>query len=83
MISHGLDITEQRDVEERLKKTLDAATDGIWYWHFPSNQLTFGARYYTMLGYEPDEFPPTFDNWLDLIHPDDRGCGPVCCRKVS
>jgi two-component system, cell cycle sensor histidine kinase and response regulator CckA len=72
VISHGLDITEQRDVEERLKKTLDAATDGIWYWHFPSNQLTFGARYYTMLGYEPDEFPPTFDNWLDLIHPDDR-----------
>ena len=81
VISHGLDITEQRDVEERLKKTLDAATDGIWYWHFPSNQLTFGARYYTMLGYEPDEFPPTFDNWLDLIHPDDRDAALSVAEK--
>jgi two-component system, cell cycle sensor histidine kinase and response regulator CckA len=72
VVSHGLDITKQKEIEDRLQKTLHATTGGIWYWHFPTNQLTFGPRYYTMLGYEPDEFAPTFENWLELIHPEDR-----------
>ena len=25
-----------------------------------------------MLGYEDGEFSPTFENWLDILHPDDR-----------
>ncbi len=72
VISHGIDITERKGAEKRLEQTLYATTGGIWYWHFPTNTLTFGPRYYTMLGYEPDEFPSTFKNWLDLIHPEDR-----------
>ncbi|MCF8083901.1 MAG: PAS domain S-box protein [Deltaproteobacteria bacterium] len=66
------DITERKQMEDRLQQTLDATTDGIWYWHFPTDELTFSPRYYTMLGYAPDEFEANFENWLDLIHPEDR-----------
>jgi len=73
------DVTERRRMEEALKareeelqRTLDATTDGIWTWNFKTDRLTFSSRYYTMLGYEPGAFPADFDNWLSLIHPDDR-----------
>ena len=68
----GQNISELKQVEKNLKQTLEATTDGIWYWHFPTNTLTFSPRYYMMLGYEPDEFPATYENWLGLIHPEDR-----------
>ena len=73
------DITAKRESEKRLResqaelqRTLDATTDGIWTWRFETNALFFSPRYYTMLGYAPDEFPATFENWAALLHPDDR-----------
>ncbi len=61
-----------RHSERELQLTLDATTDGIWKWNFKTNELFFSPRYYTMLGYEPDEFPATYENWAGLIHPEDR-----------
>ena len=67
----------QREVEARkravaeLENTLNATTDGIWTWHFKTNALFFSPKYYTMLGYAPGAFPPGFESWKDLIHPDD------------
>jgi PAS domain S-box-containing protein len=51
---------------------LEATTEGIWKWNFQKDEMEFSPRYYTMLGYEPDEFPATFETWIGLIHPDDR-----------
>ncbi len=65
------DITEKRRKETELVLTLDATTDGIWKWNFKTGEMFFSPRYYTMLGYEPDEFPASFENWRNLIHPDD------------
>ncbi|MEZ4527534.1 MAG: PAS domain S-box protein [Desulfobacterales bacterium] len=75
----SFDITERKRAEEALRAsqrelqiTLDATTDGIWEWNFRTNELFFNPRYYTMLGYEPFAFPATFENWKELVHPDDR-----------
>jgi PAS domain S-box-containing protein len=72
------DITERKRAQEALRRskeelrlTLDATTDGIWKWNFMTNELYFSPRYYTVLGYEPDEFPPNYESWQNLIHPDD------------
>ena len=46
------DISARKQTENRIQQTLNATTDGIWYWHFPTNSMTFSPRYYTMLGYE-------------------------------
>ncbi len=73
------DITERKIAEEQLNESkeelqniLEATTDGIWKWDFRSDEMLFSPKYYTMLGYEVDEFQATYENWEKLIHPDDR-----------
>ena len=70
-IGFSQDITERKKAELELRLTLNATTDGIWSWNFITDELKFSPRYYQMLGYEPDEFPPNFETWKSLIHPDD------------
>jgi PAS domain S-box-containing protein len=66
------DITYRKVTENLLKNTLEATTDGIWTWDFVTEKMSFSSKYYTMLGYEPNEFEPSFEKWIELIHPDDR-----------
>ncbi len=73
------DITGQRQAQQKLKKSqerlsmaLDAANDGLWDWNIKTGEVYFSPRYYTMLGYKPNEFEPTYQAWTDLLHPDDK-----------
>jgi len=73
------DITDLKKMEKELQKqkahlqqVIDATTDGIWLWNFSNNSLNFSPKYYTMLSYEPDEFPATYESWVSLLHPEDR-----------
>lgn len=61
-----------RESEERLELILEATNDAVWDWDLPSGRTLFSSRYYTMLEYEPYEFPQTADSWRSLIHPEDR-----------
>jgi PAS domain S-box-containing protein len=67
-----IEMVEKSQVQATLQQTLDATTDGIWSWKFKTNELSFSPRYYTMLGYKPDAFPADFENWINLVHPNDR-----------
>ncbi|MDJ0829943.1 MAG: PAS domain-containing protein [Desulfobacterales bacterium] len=67
-----LDLKNLKNQNEKLLAlTLEATNDGIWAWHVPSGEAYFSPRYYTMLGYEPDELPANYDTWASLLHPDD------------
>ncbi|BBO91659.1 PAS domain S-box protein [Desulfosarcina ovata] len=68
--------------EERLRLALDAANDGIWDWNPGTGRSYFSPRYYTMLGYAPDEFPPTYESWRRLIHPDDVETAEAAVRHA-
>jgi PAS domain S-box-containing protein len=57
--------------EERLALALDAVEDGLWDWNLVTNEAYFSPRYYTMLGYQPGEFPASYDTWKRLLHPED------------
>ncbi|MFA4876014.1 MAG: PAS domain S-box protein [Methanoregula sp.] len=73
-----------RQSEERLRLSLEGADAGFWDWHLPTGQAVFSDRFYTMLGYEPGGFPPTFEGWISLMHPDDRDrVIPVLLRKIQ
>ncbi|MDD5419751.1 MAG: PAS domain S-box protein [Methanomicrobiaceae archaeon] len=72
------DITDRKRTEEALKKSrqrlelaLEAGEHGFWDWDLETNEVYFSPRCYTMLGYEPGAFPPHYQSWLDLLHPDD------------
>lgn len=79
LIPEGRDISERKEIEralryseERLSTALTAANDGLWDWQIESGQTYYNPTYYTMVGYEPDEFSPSIAEFIKRIHPDDR-----------
>jgi len=48
------------------------ANISYWYWDIKEDKLTFSNNLYRLLGCEPHEFEPTFENFIEFIHPDDR-----------
>lgn len=64
---------EERDrTQQRLELALDASSQAVWEWDLDTNEAFWSLQAYAMLGYEPNEFPMSFDNWQALLHPDDR-----------
>lgn len=73
------DITERKlneaelaKAEELLRYANEASIDGIWDWNLATGNLYWNKRIYEMIGYEENEFHPSFEAWYDLIHPEDR-----------
>ncbi len=60
-----------RQSEERLRLTLQATKDGIWDWNILTGSVILSPSCYTMLGYEPYEFPQNYQTIRRLIHADD------------
>ncbi|MDD4672607.1 MAG: PAS domain S-box protein [Bacteroidales bacterium] len=82
------DITERkewqekhRETEERLRYVIEVTNDGIWDYDVEKQKLFFSNRYYTMLGYEPNEFEATPESWENLLHPDDREYSKIVLSK--
>lgn len=78
-VGHQTDITPLKLLEEKLRSkelryrlTLSASQDGLWEWFCQTGEAYFSPHYYKMLGYRPQEFDSNFENWANLIHPDDR-----------
>ncbi|MGB3618101.1 MAG: PAS domain-containing protein [Catalinimonas sp.] len=57
---------------DRLRLILESTTEGWWEWDVRKNQTYHSPQWYRMLGYTPDEFASSVDNWIDIIPPDDR-----------
>ncbi|MDQ7831137.1 MAG: PAS domain S-box protein [Desulfovibrionaceae bacterium] len=75
---------ELREKGERLNLAFEAANDGLWDWDVATGEAFFSPRYYTMLGYEPGAFPPSYASWRDLLHPEDLGrAEEVVSRSVA
>jgi PAS domain S-box-containing protein len=71
---------ELRESERRLSMALEGADEGLWDYYPKTNEAYFSPRYFTMLGYEVDEFPHIFESWTRLLHPEDR---PRAERRVK
>ncbi len=74
-----MNISGRKKIERSLKESqkrfsiaIEATNEGLWDWNLLTDEVYFSPRYYTMLGYEPGEFPPLLESWLKLLHPEDR-----------
>jgi two-component system cell cycle sensor histidine kinase/response regulator CckA len=61
-----------RESRERLQLALEAANEGLWDLNVRTGIAYYSPQYYRMLGFDVDEWPATYQNWLGLLHPEDR-----------
>ncbi|HWG89470.1 MAG TPA: PAS domain-containing protein [Candidatus Thermoplasmatota archaeon] len=66
-----------RDLERRLENALalnvqSVARLGTWEWDFRTGQVTWSAELYRIYGVTPAEYTPTYEGYLQKVHPDDR-----------
>jgi|GEM_PF-757068 len=59
--------------EERCSVTFNALNDALWDWDIPAGTTFISDHFYTMLGYQPGEFPASYDSWKALVHTEDIG----------
>ena len=60
-----------RESEETLSIFSLVTNDGLWDWDLETDQVIFDPRYYTMAGYEVDEFPYKLEEFRKRVHPED------------
>jgi len=54
-----------------LESVIESDITGYWDWDIAAGHHYYSPAAMRMLGYGPDELPPTPDTWRVLIHPDD------------
>jgi PAS domain S-box-containing protein len=60
-----------RESEERFRLAADAVNGNIYDYDLASGKVERSRGLYEVLGYRPDEVPPTVEWWQEQIHPDD------------
>ncbi len=79
LAGYWIEITERKEMEESLKKSGKLLTEaqriahfGNWNWEVQGNELYWSDEVYRILGFRPQEFKPSFEKFISLIHDDDR-----------
>jgi PAS domain S-box-containing protein len=67
-----MDTKNTKDTNELYNLVIDALEDGVWDWDVPTGQAYFTPRYFEMLGFEDNEFPATYNQWITMVVPDDK-----------
>lgn len=66
------EIQQRADAERLLSFALRAAQAGVWDWDVVSARVRCSEEFNALVGSEPANVDWSFDEWLSLIHPDDR-----------
>ncbi|HID49989.1 MAG TPA: bifunctional diguanylate cyclase/phosphodiesterase, partial [Chromatiales bacterium] len=63
---------ELRESEARLRLSQEYAHIGSWEWSIDSGDLVWSDQIWPLFGYQDKSLAPTYDNFLQAVHPDDR-----------
>lgn len=61
-----------RDSERRLREAEELAGLGSWEWDLVADRVRWSQGNYVLNEVDPALGEPSFDGWLDTVHPDDR-----------
>src|SRR5438105_12873923 len=79
LIAYTLDITARKRAEEavqekdaRLHLLEKAAAVGYWEFNLATSDMQWSGEMFRQMGRDPKSFKPTYKNFLDSVHPEDR-----------
>lgn len=72
-LNHARTLAALQEKKQQYALVAQAANDGIWDWNWQTQTIYFSPRWIAILGYELDEFQSTPKEWIDRIHPEDKG----------
>jgi diguanylate cyclase (GGDEF)-like protein/PAS domain S-box-containing protein len=61
-----------RENEDRLSQVLKGFQEGHWDWNIITGEQWWSDNFYRLLGYEQQDIKSSFENFLKLLHPDDK-----------
>jgi PAS domain S-box-containing protein len=65
-------LADLRDNENRLRLALEATGMGTWSWDVRTGAVHWDSVICTLYGLEPEDVPKSYDDYMQLLHPDDR-----------
>ncbi len=79
LVGMGVNIAERKRIEEalrssenRLKKAEKMGHTGYWDWSPVTGELVWTDEVYRILGFAPKQITPSYELFLDMVHPEDR-----------
>jgi len=78
-LSVSTDVTRLKRSEERLRRSEQLMVDtqgvahlGTWEWDISEPTAVWSEELYRIYGLTPETYTPSYDRYLEMVHPDDR-----------
>jgi PAS domain S-box-containing protein len=78
-LSVSSEVTNLKRSEQRLRRSEQLMVDtqgvahlGTWEWDISEPTATWSAELYRIYGLTPESYTPTYEKYLEMVHPDDR-----------
>ena len=68
--------------DERLELVLAASGTGFWEWDIRTGELVWSDAIFLQHGLDPADGAPTFERYLQSVHPDDRAAFQVSINEA-
>src|SRR5437762_3510504 len=73
------DISEQKEAEERLRRSQAFLAEGqrisrtgSWSWNVSNGEVSWSEEHFRIFGFDPEKTEPSFQLFLETVHPEDR-----------
>jgi PAS domain S-box-containing protein len=73
------EIGERKSAEEKLRRSKAFLTEGqrishtgSWSWKVSNGKVTWSEEHFRIFGFDPEKTEPSFQLFLETVHPDDR-----------
>src|ERR1700731_1492927 len=73
------EVTERKSAEEKLRRSEGFLAEGqrishtgSWSWNVSNGTVTWSEEHFRIFGFDPEKTEPSFQLFLETVHPDDR-----------